>query len=231
MLMPRCKGHNIKYLYEYLTLQQRQTIKGITLIELIVVLSVVGILLLISGIGLGSVSFAREDAFVRRLSATLEFLHHQAVVDRVYYGVRFNLDTETYDVGLLSSDANVNRNLAVSSGASVGNLTIELSDFLTPFTDDGENFIPPPAYPSLAEPQTLPQGATFSKIKTSQLELDNGLGGSLVIPFSPLGFSEFAVIHLRFESGREVTILLDPFTGNVTTYNDNRDFQWIYGQQ
>lgn len=202
---------------------------GFTLVEVVVVLAIIALLLLISGVGLGNVSFARENGFARRLVTTIEFLHHQAIADREFYAIKFNLDTNSYEVGLLASATPVSS--IQGGGNTVGNLTIELADFLNPFLDGGQNMLPPPSFPSLAEPQQLPQGAFFKKVKSSTTEATTSLGGIIILTFSPLGYSDFGVINIEYESGREITLRIEPFSGVVTVYNKFVDFEWAYGQK
>ena len=110
-----------------------------------------------------------------------------------------------------------------------GNLSLELAAFLSPSSGATQTMIPPPSFPSLAEPVTLPQGVEFDDIKTMRGKHLAGEGGLAAILFSPRGFSEFSVIHLLI-GGEPVTILVNPFTGLTETYYEYKEFEWTYGR-
>ena len=57
---------------------------GFTLIELIVVVLVLGAAMALVGLRLGTFNFWREEAFIRKISETITFLHHQAVVEALH---------------------------------------------------------------------------------------------------------------------------------------------------
>jgi len=195
-----------------------------------VVISIIGIAGALLAVKTGTFDFWKEESFLRRFSETIEFLHHQSVQDGEYYQLEINFEDNSYRVGLLKADEDVDQNLDVDPDA--GALSLELAAFLNPnFVSEG-TLIPPPSFPSLAEPTSLPSGASFTDVKTMlQGEVNLKLAKTTNIFFSPRGFSEFAVIHLELSAGQPITILINPFTGLTEIYRERRDFEWTYGQK
>jgi hypothetical protein len=159
----------------------------------------------------------------------MEFLHDKAISDGNFYGLRLDLTERAYDVGVLQNNSLVNSNSAIQDDFT-GVLTLELADFVTPDIGGGQNFMPPPDYPSLAEKQPFPTGLRFSRIQTSRITKEDGEGGVVLITFSPKGFSDFAALNIVKSSDSEVTILVDPFSGLVKQYAQRKDFKWAYGE-
>ncbi len=203
---------------------------GFTLIELIIVIMIFGIIATLVGTRLGTFTFWREEAFIRRLAETIDFLHHQAVVDQAFYRLEFNFDESTprYSIGILKADTEVETGSLAEIASDAGNLSLELASFLSPSLGKTQTVIPPPAFPSLADPVDLPSGVTFRDIRTARGLYEPKQGETAYILFSPRGFSEFAVIHLKMSQGNEVTLLINSFTGIAEIYRSYQDFEWGY---
>ena len=84
--------------------------------------------------------------------------------------------------------------------------------------------------PSLAEPVQLPEGMTVEAAHTMRGEFMRRDGGTAALFFSPRGFSEFAYLHIQMPSGRQVTLLVNPFTGLTEQHDGFQDFEWSYGK-
>lgn len=204
--------------------------KAFTLIELVIVVTIIGIALGLIGARVGTFAFWQQEGFLRRLSETIIFLHHQAVVDQAFYIMQFDLEKEPpeYRVGVINPSAEGDFSLA-SLAPDAGNLTLELASFLSPVLGTAENIIPPPSMPSLADATVFPAQTKIEDIRTMRGKELGADRGKPYILFSPRGFSEFAVIHLRLNSEKPVTILVNPFTGLTDVYREYRDFEWTYG--
>lgn len=212
--------------------QIKKVQSGFTLIELVVVLSIIGVALAIFGIRGGAFSFYREDAFVRELIEKIGFLHQQAIADQAFYRLEFNFDEDYIRIGAMKGEniISADPNLA-SADQNSGTLSLELAQFLTPDFDGDQTMIPPPNFPSLAEPSYLPAGVKILDIKLRDGIKFRDRGGVAAITFSPRGFSEFAVIHLEVHGSRQITILVNPFTGVPEKYPGYVDFEATFGKQ
>jgi len=203
--------------------------RAFTLIELVLVLLIMGIISGLVVVRTGTFSYWQDEGFIRKLSETITFLHHQAVADQAFYRLEFNLDESSYTVGVLREDEVYDEHLTELS-LDAGNLSLELAAFLNPSVGSTQTLIPPPDFPSLAAPTFFPTGVNIENIRTVRGDLTDRQGGNAYIMFSPRGFSDFAVIHLRLSEGGEVTILVNPYTGNTNIYREHLDFDWSYGR-
>lgn len=209
------------------TLQRESS--GFTLIELIVVILLLSAIVTIVGLRTGSFTHWKEQAFIRKLTETIVFLHHQAVADQAFYQLEFDFDQRSYRVGVLRPEGE--SEALAQLGSEVGALSIELAAFLSPSLGTTQTLIPPPSFPSLAEPVLFSDDLVVTDMRTMRGDQRAEDGGKAFIMFSPRGFSEFAVIHLALAGGRPLTILVNPFTGNTQIYNEYKEFEWTYGRK
>jgi prepilin-type N-terminal cleavage/methylation domain-containing protein len=203
---------------------------GFTLIEIVIVLFVIALATGVLLVRMGTFGYWRQEGFIRSLSETIVFLHHQAIVDQAFYRMDFNLEKNTYQVGVIRPESDIREDLSAIS-TDAGNLTLELAAFLSPAIGKTHTLIPPPSMPSLAEKVEFPPEVRFQDIRTMRGKKLASEGGEAYILFSPRGFSEFAVLHLEDVTGQPVTILVNPFSGNTSIYREYKDFQWTYGKK
>lgn len=203
---------------------------GFTLIELVLVIVIIGLVFGVVGLRSGSFDFWKEEGFIRRISETITFLHHQAVVDQSFYRMDFDLRNNTYRVRVVRTEEHDDEERLSEIAADAGNLSLELAAFLNPSMGRSQTLIPPPSLPSLAEAQPFPSGMTIEDIRTMRGKSTPAQDESAYVVFSPRGFSEFAVLHFRLSTGQQVTILVNPFTGLTEIYREYKDFEWSYGR-
>lgn len=206
---------------------------GFTLIELVVVISIIGIALGLFGLRAGSFSFYREDAFVRQLTEKIGFLHQQAVADQAFYRLEFNFNEDLYRIGAMRDEPSINLDSSCSNDKSAGILSCSLADALFPSLSQGgeQTMIPPPNFPSLAEPVHFPAGVRLIDVKTENGSWSRDRGGIAALIFYPRGFSDFAVLHLEMRGSEQLTILVNPFTGIPERYPGYVDFEATFGKR
>ena len=214
---------------------------GFTLLELTIVVIIFAVLVTLIGVRTGSFDFLNSQALIRKLSETITFLHYQSLADQHMYQLEIDLGKNEYSVGELI-DVGPEDSSVAQMFQDAGTLSLELALMLNPSFTSDQIFSPPDAYPSLADPIPLPEGMYFEDVRTMRglvtpprhndaTMADNSTDrpGVAYIRFSPRGFSEFAVIHLKEEDGKETTLLVNPFTGLVDIIKGYKDFQWTYG--
>jgi len=201
--------------------------RGITLVELVLVIVIVGLMLAVTIVRLGTFDFWREVSTVRKLSELVVFLNNQAVMDQAFYRLEFDFESNSYRVGVMRSDESA----SLAASGSLSALELEKVALLSPSLDGEVTMIPPPSFPSLAEPTELPKTMFFEDIVTprGKVRFDDRRDYNPFILFSPRGSSEFAVIHLGFRDNTHVTILVNPWTGLAETFKEYKDFQWTMG--
>lgn len=203
--------------------------RAFTLIELVIVILVVGVMMALLSVQSGTYSSWRDESFLRQFCETIEFLHHQAIVDQSFYVMKLDFDNNQYAVEVMEGEKGINEEL-VNVAQDAGNLSLELAAFLSPALGKSQVLIPPPTLPSLAEPVNLPGKTQYIDARTMRGLGQATEGGAPYILFSPRGFSEFGVIHLKLSNGSIVTVLINPFTGLTDIYRSYKDFEWTYGK-
>jgi prepilin-type N-terminal cleavage/methylation domain-containing protein len=203
--------------------------RGFTLIELILVLLVIAGVATIITVRLGALNFWKEEAALRKLSETIVLLNTQAVMDQSFYRMEFDLEHNAYRIGVMRGDNSV---VGTSTAVNLPPLQLELAALLSPSLRGESTMIPPPSYPSLAQPQQLPGEMKFTDVVTPRGKAIAGdRQENPFILFSPRSFSEFGVIHLMMGSGRPVTLMVNPWTGLAEVYREYKEFEWTLGKQ
>jgi len=203
--------------------------RGFTVAELALVIVIIGMAFGLVATRLGVVDAWRENAAFRKLVDSIVFINNQAMMDQVYYRMEFDLEKRQYRIGVMRPESTVTENL---SGANLPPLQLELANILSPAINGDQTMIPPPSLPSLAEPVQLPGEMYFEDIVTPRGK--SALGDRRENPFllfSPRNASEFGVIHLTLGSGKQFTILVNPWTGLAETFREYKEFKWTLGKQ
>ncbi len=211
---------------------------GFTIVELILVIVIVGLATGVLALRLGTIDFWREQTALRKLTETIVLLNNQAVMDQSFYRLDFDLENNSYRVGVMRSDHSGGASDdpgSAQAGAGRVNLPIlqlELAELLSPAVGDAATLIPPPDIPSLAQPVKLPGRMVLLDVTTPRGKVATGdRRGNPFLLFYPSGFSEFGVIHISTGGDSALTIVSNPWTGLAEVYNDYRDFKWTLGRR
>jgi len=203
--------------------------RGFTMIELVLVVAIMGLMIGIFSVRLSDINYWKEEAALRKLSELVLFLNNQAVMDQAFYRMEFDLEKQEYRVGVMQNQSSVVQN---QSGVNLPPLQLELSAMLSPDMGHESTMIPPPSYPSLAEPTTFPGAMQFLDVMTPRGKANTGdKRENPFLIFSPRGSSEFGVIHLALGPGKPITLLVNPWTGMAEVYREYKEFEWTLGRQ
>jgi len=203
--------------------------RGFTLIELVLVITIMGLMVGMVSIRLSDMNFWKEEAALKKLSEHIVFLNNQSVMDQSFYRIDFDLENRQYKVSVIKNESAI---LSNPTGANLPPLQLELAAMLSPDMGNESTLIPPPSYPSLAEPTTLPGRMEFLDVLTPRGKVSTGdKRGNPFLIFSPRGTSEFGVIHLALGPDQPVTILVNPWTGLAETFREYKEFKWTLGKQ
>lgn len=204
--------------------------RGFTLLELLIVLSIIAVTLGIFSLKSSTFGYWEQESALRRFSTTIELLHKQAIQDQEFYRLDVDFVNNSYTAGVLKTEG-VDDSEYLQTYADSGALSLEIASVLNPSLGESQTLIPPPSYPSLAEPTILPSGLQFTDIRNMRGKYSASDSKEAQIVFSPRGFSEFAVIHLSVNQVGSVTILVNPFTGLTEAFREYKDFEWTYDKR
>jgi prepilin-type N-terminal cleavage/methylation domain-containing protein len=227
LLNNRLNKHSINY-------NQR----AFTLLELLLVIVLVGAIVSMFAMRLGIFSRIGEDKAIAQLTQELEFLHTHAKRYFHFYQLELNLSNSSWYTGELrnndqlitssrSNYSNVsNTPSPILGDPTVGILSNELAEFTNPPLNSIHDIGPPSELPSLYQPRFLSVSTKIIDVVTPRGKINASSGVNPYIVFSPRGFTEFCVIHLEKSDNTSVTLVVNPFTGIVTRYNEYREFEW-----
>ena len=196
-----------------------------------IVVAIIGIAGVLLAARTGTFSYWSEEAFIRHLAETIQLLHEQAMQDGEYYRLEFSFKPAGFRAGIMKVEEDDASQELIELSTDAGALSLELAAFLNPSPGRVQTLIPPPSFPSLAEPVFAPEGVEFTDIVNMSGKHVPARDGNAAMMFSPRGFSEFAVIHLSLSSKAPVTLLVNPFTGLVDVFREYKEYEWTYGRQ
>ncbi|MBI3017955.1 MAG: prepilin-type N-terminal cleavage/methylation domain-containing protein [Deltaproteobacteria bacterium] len=172
--------------------------KGLTLIEIIVVMAIIAIFTVIALPRFQNKLSLHIKKQARMLSGTIRFLYTQAALKNVTYRLHYDFANRTYFVEKSSDAVRL---------TSEGSLTQEKKTG-PKFTEDKE---------LLKKHVQLQKRIKFKDIKT-ELSKDLITEGHAYTHFFPSGYVEQTQIRLESEIGDIYTIVVEPLTGRAKVY-------------
>lgn len=207
--------------------------KGMTLIEIMVTLAIVGLILGITISQVGGTFDSHARQATDELAATIRYLYNKAASENLTMRIVFDLEKQSYvvesttDLFQLESDEEREERLKKEKEAT--------SSLSKPDKKSTEEKAPAAVQKAeakfgaadshLLKPTLLPGGVFFKDIYT---EHDNGpvAKGSASIYIFPSGYVERAVINLRDEGDSEKrALVINPMTGDSRVYEEYRELK------
>jgi prepilin-type N-terminal cleavage/methylation domain-containing protein len=216
---------------------------GMTLIEIIVVLTIVAAMMAMAAYSLATVTDARLRGAALRLSGTITHIFGRSAINGTRYQLVIDLDTNEYwaecsevevPLGMEMTDAREHDAAAEESATegeessgSVMNTNHRRrwesdDDEADPFGLNLQNTFDD-CTEDLIPRRTLPDGLEFDSVMTTH-QTDPFESGQATIAFFSNGFVEQSIIWLRETDGEgAMTLLVHSMTGRVTIVNGHSD--------
>ncbi len=226
---------------------------GLTLIELVLVVVLIGLLGTFAVTRLDSALGWKQEGEIRKLANVLQFLHRQSRARGVGYRILFDIRQNSYrvfrerqpDIGE-AVQVDYLKNLRVQSEkerraeAEIESMPTLEEQFMEEDSRAAQavenrffdvKYSDPHRAIELRTPLEFPS-LSNSKQMPAGLELvDVAVRGQTIsdgetfVRFLPRGVSEFVVIHLRVDE-QWFTLVQNPSSGDVTTFGGKRSFSW-----
>ncbi len=203
--------------------------RGVTLVELLVVLAVIGGIMTIGVYMLGMLTHTKLKDESMRLTSAIKYTYSQAALNNAQYRLVFDLDTNEYYSEVTNSPVVVESSTA---NDSEGLLPEEARELAERHQADNDLFAKNEADPfnlnrkvtfervqdGVLKAKTLPEGIRIYSVQTAHQRMPFKTGKASV-SFFRNGFQEQALIILGDDSGGRYTLITEPLTGRVKIYS------------
>ena len=197
---------------------------GLTLIELMVAMTIVGLIFAVAATGLRSAFNVNLKSSAARLASTLRYLSNKAVTDHQYLRMVIDLDGQSYrveesaDPFVISPEEEEDKNEPASKkeeGGKGGEGEREEETAANPAFTQSES--------KLLKPTKLPSDTFFKDVFISYLNRKKE-NGQAFIYFFPDGYATATVINLKDEEDEEhFSIELLPLSGQVKVEGEYKE--------
>lgn len=213
-------------------MNRRPRNRGITIVELMVVMAIVAMIMGIGVMSLGSIGAGALKADSNRLSSTMKYAYASAAVNNSHYRLVIDFETNGYHTEVANSA------LVSSTNTEADNelLTEEARELAEKDEKENDLFDEEEDNPfginrkvsfdrvqdAVVEPQKLKEGHRFERMVTAAGEIATGKG---VVNFYPNGFQDQVAIVIKDEDGKAFTLLTEPLSGSIKTYSQDKEIE------
>lgn len=215
--------------------------RGVTLVELLVVLALVGGIMSIGVYMLGLLTHTKLKDEAMRLTSAIKYTYSQAGLNNAQYRLVFDLDTNEYYSEVTNSPVVVE---STDVNDSEGLLPEEAQELAERYRADNDLFAKEEADPfnlnrqvtfervqdGVLQPKKLPEGIRIYSVQTAHQRLPFETGKAS-ISFFRNGFQEQALIVLGDEAGARYTLITEPLTGRVKIYSGELETPPGFGEE
>ena len=208
------------------TYNHRPSERGMTLVELTVVILIIGISMGVAIPSVSNITRANLKVSAMKLAGAIRFTYDLAARKNMPFRLEFDFEERSYWVEssserfLLEQERDEVRSGAVSSTGEEK----RSKRFVTRgYIESGDMWKPkgPAAFSAFAGPKTpkvqLPDEVRFQGVWVAH-QTERATTGRASLYFFPTGMTERAVIHLSDDDDNVYTLWTDPLTGHVRVY-------------
>lgn len=218
----------------------RKNIRGITIVELMVVMGIVATILGVGAYSIGQISSSdlRNDAL--RVAAVMRYTYSNAALNNSRYRLVFDLETGEYytevtDEALIetTNSAEDDEEFLTDEARELGRQDDEENDLFDEEEADPFGINRKVSYQRVndvvIEKTTLKENIKFVEVHTTQRE-DPYTEGKAAMSFFPNGFQDQVMVVLEDQTGARVSLVSEPMTGRVLVYTDSDELPDNFGE-
>ncbi len=181
--------------------------RGITLLELMIVIGVIMLMMGVGLSGLNQLSSVQLRTQTNRLAAAIRHAYNRAIADGLYVRMALYIDADRYSVEASSTPVFIERDRQefVEEARPLGERRLD---------DDEDAPPPPPKYAPIIPDVSMQRGIGIAGVLTSG-QVDVFESGVAYIHFFPNGFVEPAMIYTTDGDKDFYTLTINPLTGKV----------------
>lgn len=205
-------------------IKRRSSESGLTLIEILVSLTIVGVAVGVAAMGLRSAFDVNLKKSASRLSSTLRYLSNKAVIDQVYLRMVYDLDAGSYRVEQANDPFVISPEKEKAEITEEGGTQEVGEKKVKEKQKEGEKASAfAQAESSLLKPTKLPSGVAFKDVSVSYLS-QKAVGGAASTYFFPDGYATPTIINLRNkEDDIHFSIEVLALSGRVTVKDEYKE--------
>jgi general secretion pathway protein H len=196
---------------------------GLTLIEILVAMAIVGLIIGVSATGLRSVFNVNMKSAAGKLAGTLRYLSNKAVTDHRYIRVLYDLEAQSYSVEECTEP------VVVSVEDEETQAEKDKKEEAKPATEEGEEGKAKtadscaPSESSLLKPIKLPSGVFFKDVSVSYLKSKKE-NGRIYTYFFPDGYATPTLINFKDEEDENhFAVEVEAFSGKVRVSSEYKE--------
>lgn len=235
------KGREGRQTWRHKLRQRRWHERGVTLVELLVVLAVVGGIMGLGVSMLGTLTHTKLKDEAMRLTSAIKYTYSQAGLNNAQYRLVLDLDSNEYYSEVTNSPVVVE---SPDLDDSDGLLPEEAQELAERYRAENDLFSEAETDPfnlnrrvtfervqdGVLQPRKLPDGIRIYKVHTPHQRRPFE-SGKASVSFFRNGFQEQALIVLGDESGARYTLITEPLTGRVKIYSEELEAPPDFGEE
>lgn len=216
--------------------------RGVTLVELLVVLTIVAGLATGGVYMLNVLTHSKLKSEAMRLTSVIKHTYHQAALNNAQYRLVINLDTGEYHTEVTESpviprmpELNTDEGLLPEEAQQLEQRHRAKHDLFNERENDPFGMHQRrPTYQRIEDSEVkarkLPEGLRFLRVLTAHQRRPFE-SGRVAVSFFPNGFQQQAMIIIADEQGGAYTLFTEPLTGRVRIYNGELDAPPGFGEE